>query len=91
MTSLLVRKTTCPYCNNPVELSYSKQEFNEKFTRLYNAQPSFQSYPITFLTEQLFETIVCNNCSEKLEAEEPTREELNRDYWQNYSISNPNE
>jgi hypothetical protein len=34
---------------------------------------------------------MCETCSKKFEENEPTAQELNREYWANYSISNPNE
>ncbi len=94
MTSLLVRKTECPDCNEPVEVSYTPEEFEKNFEICFYTPFSDTPPPrVIFESVQraLFENVYCKSCSERIAAESSELDDLNGEYWKNYSISNPNE
>lgn len=91
MTVLLVRKTNCPDCKEPVEVSYTEGEFEKKFENSYEL-PWGNTTPrdaFNLLKHSLFENVYCVDCCERRRIEAIERRELNEEYWENYYISNP--
>jgi hypothetical protein len=86
METTLVQKSKCSSCDEPVEISYNVQEFEKEMRGIFNKQPLFKNEPVDALLYYFFSMPVsCESCSK-----EPDRQELNEDYWKNFSVSNPN-
>ncbi|WP_182103192.1 hypothetical protein [Niallia taxi] len=92
MTVLLVRKTECPDCKEPVEQSYTSEDFLKKFENSFELpwdhEPLLANDGLRIIKNHLFKEFYCDDCAKRRAEYNEELIELNKDYWRNYDISN---